>query len=34
MEERDAQYHQVENERDILLAHNQSLIEELNALKS
>ena len=34
MEERDAQYDIVANERDVLLAHNQALIEELNALKS
>ena len=34
MEDRDALYDQVVNERDALLAHNQALIEELNALKS
>ena len=34
MEERDEQCYAVESERDALLAHNQALIEELNALKS
>ena len=34
MEERDIDYHQVVEERDALLAHNQQLIEELNAIKS
>ena len=34
MQEHDDQYNEVCKERDALLAHNQALIEELNALKN
>ena len=34
MEDRDQDYDRVCSERDALLAHNQALIEELNAIKS